>query len=292
LSSPATEAARGKIDPRTTIGIVHLRVRDLDRVVAFYEESLGLVAKRRDRGSALLGSAEHDLVALEAKPDARPAHGSTGLYHFAILVPSRADLGASLRRLIASREKLHGASDHGVSEALYLSDPEGNGIEIYRDRPKAEWPRVGGDIAMTSDPVDLGSLGAEAGASAQPRVAAGTVIGHVHLKVSDVADAERFYLEVLGFERVARYDSASFLSAGGYHHHIGINSWESRGAAPAPPGSAGLRHFEIRLPDEPARAAVLARARAAGCEIENEGGSALLSDPSANRVALVVAPNR
>ena len=292
MNAATPSAAGAKIDPKTVIGAVHLTVRDLDRVAAFYVESLGFTLLRREPLVAFLGAGDHELLALWASPEAtRPRH-TTGLYHFAILVPSRAELGRSLRRLRRSRTHLGGASDHGVSEALYLSDPEGNGIEIYRDRPRAEWPRSGGEIAMTSDPIDLESLAAEPGAGPDDRpLPSGTAIGHVHLRVADVDQVESFYADVLGFDRVVRYgDSASFLSAGGYHHHVGLNTWESRGAPPPPRGAAGLRHFVLRLSDEAAREAVLDRVRRAGYEVEQAGDQILLSDPSAHRIALEIAP--
>jgi len=290
LSPADSRAARAKIDARTAIGVVHLTVRDLDRVAAFYQDSIGLTAHRREPTVAWLGAGDQELLALWESENAKRVGGTTGLYHLAILLPSRAELGASLRRLIANHTRLHGASDHGVSEALYLSDPEGNGIEIYRDRLKADWPRVGGEIAMTSDPIDLDALAAEPGGRDDRLIAPGTVIGHVHLRVSDVAEAERFYAEALGFDVVARYESATFLSAGGYHHHIGLNAWETRGAPAAPRGSAGLRQFELRLPDQAARDDVLDRVLGAGYEVDQDDGSPRVQDPSGNRIVLEIAP--
>jgi catechol 2,3-dioxygenase len=213
--------------------------------------------------------------------------GTTGLYHFAILVPTRADLARALRRLVVADTVMQGAADHGVSEALYLADPDGNGIEIYRDRPRAEWPYAGGALRMGADPVDLDDLLAEP-PSAPPSagLARGTAIGHVHLHVSSLAAAERFYVGVLGFDLMQRYGpSALFVSAGGYHHHVGLNTWAGVGAPPPPPGAFGLRHFTLQLPSA-AIEAVAARIRAEEIPIETVEGGLLVRDPARNAILL------
>jgi len=203
-------------------------------------------------------------------------------------VPSRADLARSLRRLVETETVLQGAADHGVSEALYLADPDGNGIEIYRDRPRAEWPYVGGRLHMGAEPVGFDNLlGEQAGPGDGAALARGTVMGHVHLHVSRLADAERFYVDVLGFELMQRYGpSALFVSAGGYHHHIGLNTWAGVGAPPPPSGALGLRHFAVKLPTEAALADVVQRVRAAGIPIEAIEGGHLVRDPAGNAMAL------
>jgi catechol 2,3-dioxygenase len=177
-----------------------------------------------------------------------------------------------------------------VSEALYLSDPDGNGIEIYRDRPREEWPRANGDLAMDTLPLDLDSVLSElAGASElQPLAPARTRIGHVHLQVSDIREAEDFYSSVLGFDVMVRgYPGALFVSAGGYHHHLGLNTWHSAGAGPPAPGTIGLRSFEITLPNAQELDRVLERVSAAGIEIHHDGGDgSLIHDPSGNGVLL------
>ena len=215
---------------------------------------------------------------------------TTGLYHLAILLPTRRDLASALVRLAQSRWPLDGASDHLVSEALYLSDPDGNGIEIYRDRARAEWPSRDGQIEMATLALDLddviGEL--EGATSIDPTVPAGTVIGHVHLQVADINDAEAFYNGVLGFDVTVRgYPGALFVSAGGYHHHIGLNTWQSAGAAPPASGSVGLRSFEVTLPDPAALADVVDRVHRAGLTTETAaGGATLVRDPSGNGVLL------
>ena len=278
------------IDPAAMVGSVHLTISDLDRSVRFYESRLGFIVHRRDDRTAWLGAGGSDLLVLSQCETAPRVRGTTGLYHFAILVPSRADLARSLRRLIMTETVLQGAADHGVSEALYLSDPDGNGIEIYRDRPRAEWPYAGGHLQMGADPLDFDNLLAEpAGPGDGAGLARATAIGHVHLHVSRLADAEQFYVDVLGFELMQRYGpSAIFVSAGGYHHHIGLNTWAGVGAPPPPPGAIGLRHFTVTLPTEAAVADIVRRARAAGVPVDAIEGGHVVRDPAGNVIKLAI----
>jgi len=277
------------IDPATTIGAVHLTISDLDRSIAFYTDRLGFQVHRRDGDAAALGAGGSDLLVLVQALDAPRARGTTGLYHFAILVPSRADLARSLRRLAETDTHLQGVADHGVSEALYLADPDGNGIEIYRDRPRADWPIHDGQLQMTTDPLDLNDLATAArpGSGALHELAADTVVGHVHLHVRALYDAEAFYVGVLGFDLMQRLgSSALFVSAGGYHHHIGLNTWAGIGAPPPPPGAIGLRHFVVRFPTVTAREEIVARVTAAGIPIVSHEGGALVRDPAGNAILL------
>ena len=278
------------IDPRTHIGAVHLTIADLDRSIRFYESHVGFVVQRRDQRTAWLGAGGPDLLALTQCESAPRVRGTTGLYHFAILVPSRHDLARSLRRLVETETVIQGAADHGVSEALYLADVDGNGIEIYRDRPRAEWPYLHGQLHMGADPLDFDNLLADesaASAASGAGLAGGTVIGHVHLHVSRLADAERFYVNVLGFDMMQRYGpSALFVSAGGYHHHIGLNTWAGVGAPPPPPGALGLHYFEVKLANAAALAQVESRVHAAGIPIESVDGGRLVHDPARNAILL------
>ena len=273
------------IDPATAIGGVHLTISNLDRSVRFYEAHLGFALHRRDERTAWLGAGGPDLLVLSQCENAPRVRRTTGLYHFAILVPSRADLGRALRRMIETDTVLQGVADHGVSEALYLADPDGNGIEVYRDRARADWPMVNGRLQMGADPLDLDAIPAEDSGRDGHGLASGTVIGHVHLHVSRLADAERFYVDVLGFELMQRYGpSALFVSAGGYHHHIGLNTWAGVGAPPPPSGAIGLRHFAVKLPGDAARSAVAERVRAAGIAIETTSDGLIVRDPAKNAI--------
>lgn len=281
------------IDPDTTVGPVRLTVADLDRSRAFYEGTLGLQGIEGEDGPLALGApGDVPIVELRADAGARPLNRrATGLYHLAILMPTRPDLASSLKRIAESRWPLDGASDHLVSEALYLSDPDGNGIEVYRDRPREQWPHAEGQLQMATNALDLRDLLAELdqsqAASPSPAAPPGTRIGHVHLQVSDLDEAERFYNGVLGFDVTVRgYPGALFVSAGGYHHDIGLNTWHSAGAVPPGPRSIGLRSFDVELPDRVALAAVLDRVRSAGIEPEQLNGAALVRDPSGNGVVL------
>ena len=288
----STRAAR--IAPDTTVGSVSLTVGDLDRSRAFYERAIGLSASELDDGRLALGVAgEPALIELRGDSSApRLNRRAPGLYHLAILAPTRLDLAFALARLAKTRWPLDGASDHLVSEALYLSDPDGNGIEIYRDRPRADWPRAGDQLQMATLALDLNNLLGELRTAAELQVSApsGTVIGHVHLQVADLAQAEAFYHGVLGFDVMVRgFPGALFVSAGGYHHHIGLNTWHSAGAGPAEPGSVGLRSFEVTLPSAEALEQALARVRSAGVEAELADGRTLLRDPFGNGVVLTAS---
>jgi catechol 2,3-dioxygenase len=217
---------------------------------------------------------------------------ATGLFHLAILLPSRADLALALARVAAAQWPLDGASDHLVSEALYLSDPDGNGIELYRDRPREEWRRNGDELAMATLPLDLDDVMSAVGGAveAQPEVPAGTRIGHVHLQVADLGPSESFYRGVLGFDVTVRsYPGALFVSAGGYHHHIGLNTWHSARGRPPAAGAVGLRHFEIVVSDQAELERVLDRIRGAGLPVSACDGGSLVRDPSGIGVLLRTA---
>jgi catechol 2,3-dioxygenase len=279
------------IPPDTSIGKVRLRVADLDDLTTFYERVVGLQAVERGGDVTRLGAAEGEpLIELVGAPDAAPAPSfSTGLFHLAILVPDRAELARSLQRAAGAGWRLTGASDHLVSEALYLQDPEGNGIEIYRDRPREEWRRNGDELAMATLPLDLESvLGetdpSEGRAGGMP---GGTTMGHVHLQVADIPPAERFYNRALGLDVMVRsYPGALFLAAGGYHHHLGLNTWQSQGAPPPPEGSLGLDRYELVLPSAAERDSAADRLHDEGVDPQRLDEGVLATDPSGNHVLL------
>ena len=278
----------GVIDPSTSVGGVQLTIADLSRSVEFYAAQIGFTVHRRDDRTAWLGAGGPDLLILSQSDTAPRVRGTTGLYHFAILVPSRAELARSLRHLTATRTVLQGAADHGVSESLYLADPDGNGIEIYRDRPREHWPYERGRLRMTTDPFDFDGVLSEPSHSGDSgALVRGTTIGHVHLRVASIQECEQFYVGVLGFELTQRFGpGAIFVAAGGYHHHLGLNIWESAGAPAPPAGAIGLRHFDVQLPNALAVEAVAARVRAAGIPIEAAAGGLLVRDPAQNAIVL------
>jgi catechol 2,3-dioxygenase len=278
------------IDPALRIGSVELAVSDLSHSADFYERVLGLPVISRAENVALLGpDSEHPLLTLTGltgltDPTPTPP-GSTGLFHVAWLHPSRAALAETVRRVVAGRWPIDGASDHGVSEALYLSDPDGLGIEIYVDRPRDLWdrPADGHGVKMVTLPLDLDSLLAEGSAEATAAMPADTAIGHVHLKVADIPRAVAFYRDALGLDEQARLPAAGFLSAGGYHHHIGLNSWQSQRGRPAPESAPGLRQVQLELSDADALGALEHRLAEAGSEA---GGDVSPVRESEGRLAL------
>ncbi len=280
------------LPPTTHIGTVALTVNDLGFQTSFYERALGLRVLERDGQTVRLGPPEGPaILELSGDPDApRRPHGTTGLYHFAVLVPSRPDLAQALRRVLEAGWRFTGASDHLVSEALYLNDPEGNGIEIYRDRPRDEWTRDDeGRLQMATLPLDLDGVMGEidpAGAIS-PELPDGTYVGHMHLQVAGIPAAEDFYVRALGFEPTVRtYPGALFVSAGGYHHHVGLNTWESAGGSPPPAGSTGLRSFELVLPSAEDAERVAEQARSAGAEVSARDGHTVVLDPWRDAVLL------
>jgi catechol 2,3-dioxygenase len=278
------------LPPDTSLGSVRLNAGDQDSLADFYEQTVGLRQLSRDGVAALGADQGQPLVELLSAPDAppRPA-GTTGLFHLAILVPSRLELARALRRVTEAGWRLTGASDHLVSEAIYLRDPEGNGIEIYRDRPRAEWHRAGGEIEMDTLPLDLeGVLGELADDDSPPgAMAPGTRLGHVHLNVADIAASERFYAGALGFDVTVRgYPGALFVSAGGYHHHVGLNTWMGEGAPPPPPGALGLDRFEVVVPAGADLDAAEQRLTDGGVQTERGDEGLTAVDPSGNRVLL------
>jgi catechol 2,3-dioxygenase len=290
MSTPQPAKA-AVIHPATQIGVLALTVADLERSWRFYTSVIGFRVMHRTPRSALLGVGARPLLALVEAPGAKPKPTrATGLYHFAILAPRRADLGRWLRHLLEVGHPLDGHSDHRVSEALYLSDPDGNGIEVYRDRPRDEWPWRGGQVQMTLDPLDLRGILAEGDAEGRPwaGLAEGTIIGHMHLQVGDLETAEAFYHGALGFEIALKWWPALFVGAGGYHHHLGLNIFAGAGAPPPPPDSAGLRFFSITLPDEAARAEVVERLEAAGHAVERMEHAIIVRDPWNHRLWLTV----
>lgn len=298
-AAPATPGSYGeapsgyRLPAATRLGAVRLRVADLARSVAYYEGTLGLHTTERGATHARLAAQGDDatLVELRERPGARPMtpRGRLGLYHFAILMPDRASLGRFVRHLAETGVRA-GAGDHLVSEAFYLQDPDGLGIEVYADRPREAWRRVGRELMMATDPVDVASLVEAAGDAPWTGMPAGTVMGHVHLHVGDVARAAAFYAEGVGFDRMGwQYPGALFLGAGGYHHHLGTNTWAGSGARPPADDDARLAEWTIVLPadaDVGAAADSLARGGHVVARDGRDGRDALATDPWGTTVRL------
>ena len=269
------------------IGTVRLAVRDLPTVSAFYQHVLGLSVIESTGARVTLGQGDRPLLELDGDAaltavDPRQA----GLFHTAFLLPSRADLGRWVGHAAGARVALQGASDHIVSEALYLADPEGNGIEVYADRPQAQWRSDAGTVRMATDPLDLPDLMRAAGDTGWTGFPAGGSIGHVHLQVGDTEAADRFYRDVLGFDIAARYPGASFYGSGGYHHQLAGNVWNSRRAGTRPAGAAGIDEISIIIRDDATRDDIAARANAAEIPSERQAESLTLRDPWGTRITL------
>lgn len=280
MTTPYGIAPKGyRLPSATHIGRVTLQVADLARSLAYYDRVLGFRVLERTPGNAILGAQAGDqpLIELRERPGATPMprRGRLGLYHYAILLPNRAHLGRLLRHLAEQGERA-GMSDHLVSEALYLSDPDGLGIEVYADRPRDAWQRNGQQLAMATDPLDVDNLLQAGGAERWSGMPAGTVIGHVHLYVGDLDQAAAFYHDGLGLDKIVwSYPGALFLSAGGYHHHLGTNTW-AKGAQPATDADARLLEWEVLVPSTADASAALSSLSNAGVAIDRapDGGTA------------------
>ncbi|MBK9750913.1 MAG: VOC family protein [Chloroflexi bacterium] len=276
-----------RLPDSTYIAAARFRVRDLSRSLGFYRDILGLQATEIGEHSVALSAGDSaPIITLVGNQQFTPKPSrSTGLYHVAILTPSRPALGKVLKRLVEANYPIGGASDHLVSEALYLSDPDGNGLEIYRDRRRDEWTYIQGDLQMATEPLNLRALVNAADPTPYDAIPTGTIIGHVHLHVSDLAKAEAFYNGVLGLDVVVRnYPGALFFSAGGYHHHLGTNTWAGR---MLPPQTAvGLDWWDLVVPG--AAKTVIERVQAAGLPITISGtGAALVVDQDGNQVRIL-----
>jgi len=278
-----------KLHPATVLGQTTLAVADLPRSIQFYQTVIGMQALEITDSSAKLGVGDQVLLVLQSKPDAIPQPPqTTGLYHMAILVPSRADLAHLIAHIAEVQYPLSGYSDHLVSEAFYLDDPDGNGLELYRDRPREDWRWVGTQVQMDNAPIDMQSLFAELPEKPWTGLPAGTIIGHMHLRVGEVKQAVDFYTRVLGFDLVSQFPGAGFISAGKYHHHLGLNMWQSRNAPPAPANSVGLVEMTVRLANAEERQHLIERLQAANVTYQTEGQDVIVADPWQNHLRFVV----
>ena len=280
------------IHPNTRIGKVVLTVSDLARSLAFYQDVLGFQVHHHAGDTAHLNAGGADLLVLTQHPGAVLVPGRTGLHHFAIVVPSRFDLALALHHFDETHTPLQQFTNHWCSESLYVEDPDSNRIEIYRDCPRSQWLFDGTQLRIASVPLDLEGLRSELSGrnDVWDGLPPGTQIGHLNLRVSNLAAAEAFYVDVLGFDLIARYElDAVFVSAGGYHGHVGLNTWGGSDASPPPQGSIGLRQFEVHLPDTNELVRVMKRVQDAGVTLEETPAGGLVHDPSAHTLLLTVS---
>lgn len=268
-----------------TIGTVHLNVRNLDKMLAFYEHNIGLQVHDRQGKTTRLGAGGHDLLVLTESPDKNFNRSVTGLFHFAILVPDAAQLAKTLKHFAETQTPLQGMSDHVVSEAIYLADPEGNGIEVYRDRPREDWYR-NGEFQLGTLPLDVGCLmqNITPENATWEGLPSGTIMGHIHLHVSDVSQNQAFYQNILGMNVMVNMGSATFMSYDGYHHHLGANVWGGR--IPRTGDEYGLQKYELHLQDNHHPDNILAVAESQGIAIAESDGAYVLRDPSNNQIVL------
>jgi catechol 2,3-dioxygenase len=272
------------------LGAVHLTVPDIERSADWYERALGLRIHERGPDQAELGDGAATVLTLHEDPEARPAGRHAGLYHYALLFPSREELARTMLRIIATRTPIHGASDHGTHEAIYLPDPDGNGIELAADRPREQWPTdiyAHGPAALDLDAL-LSTVGGE---SPSAHVGEGLRVGHLHLHVGDIDEGLHFYRDLLGFEEQANLGTAAFVSAGGYHHHLGFNVWQGRGVGPPPPRTIGLDHWTVVLPTAGDVDEMKRRVEAAGVPTESAAGGFRVRDPWQTAVDVVSGAN-
>jgi catechol 2,3-dioxygenase len=258
------------------LGPVHLVVTDLGRSIGFYESSIGLRLISRDDGVARLGAGKGELLVLHEQGGARTAGRHAGLYHFALLYPTRQELGRALRRLVETGTPIQGASDHGISWAIYLPDPDGNGIELAADQPRENWGDLRDPVAIGPRPLDIEALLETIGDEELPAKADRDLrVGHLHLHVGDIEEGLAFYRDLLGFEVQTLFEGAAFVSAGGYHHHLGFNTWRGEGVPTVPDDAVGLDHWTVRI-DQGSLDELRVRLERAGVEVTESGGGALL----------------
>ena len=289
------------IHPGTKVGPVSLTVSNMENQIAFYQGTLGFQLQRREGREAILGTGSRDLLQLVEQPGFKRYRGVTGLYHFAVLFPNRRELARAMARLFAQKYTNY-PTDHIMTKTTYLEDPEGNGIELYCESPEdGSWSMASGDfvtrradgsLSNGREPLDVRALFSHLNEEDRLDlpVPEDTRVGHVHLHVRDVDEALDFYHGVIGFDVMGNAKSmrAAFVSAGGYHHHVGLNTWQGEGAPPPPPDALGLRHITVELPNQSALDEVIARVEEAGMPANQTEGGLLVNDPSQNGVMLTM----
>lgn len=293
------------IHPATLMGHVSLKISNLDNQILFYTRGLGFQLHWREGNQAGLGAGGVDLLRLTEESDLKRYRGTTGLYHFAILFPNRKELARVMARLFAIRYENY-PTDHIMTKTTYLDDPEGNGIELYCESPEdGTWSLVNGDyitrrkdgsLSNGREPLNVNELFQNLAPEddLEQGIPPETRVGHVHLHVRDIDEAVDFYHGILGFDvmGVAKAYRMGFVSAGGYHHHLGLNTWQGEGAPPPPIDAAGLKYFTVEFPDQEALNEVIARIDAAGIPSNKTDDGLLVQDPSQNGVLLSLRPNK
>ncbi|KKK39270.1 glyoxalase [Mesobacillus campisalis] len=275
--------------PNTYVSQVHLLVQDVKRSTKFYQEIIGFrILSQNERQAVLTADGKTPLLVVEQPEGAAPKQPrTTGLYHFALLLPSRADLGSALLHLLQTQYPLQGASDHLVSEAIYLADPDGNGIEIYADTPAESWTWNSGQVEMATKPLNAEELLAIGNGTPWNGLPEETIMGHIHLHVAELQEIEQFYCDGLGFDVVLKYGpQALFISTGGYHHHIGLNTWNGPGAPSPKENASGLKTFTLAFPKEE-KENITGRLRKLAAQVNEIEGALLTQDPSGNKIKLV-----
>ncbi|WP_082684200.1 VOC family protein [Lentibacillus amyloliquefaciens] len=275
--------------PATYVGEVNINVTDLESSLSFYEQVIGFsVLEKTGDKAVLTADGKTPLLTLMQPKDVVPKEGrTTGLFHFAILLPSRADLSSFIKHVARAGARL-GASDHLVSEALYLNDPDGNGIEVYHDRPSNEWSWSDGQVAMSTEPLDADSLVAESD-KAWNGLPNGTVMGHIHLHVANLKSTKSFYIDGLGFQVVTNYPGALFTSTADYHHHIGLNIWNGENVPAPSENSVGLNWYSLVFPDEQSRGEKVKNLENQGVTVRKEHDAYIVKDPSENEIHMQLA---
>ncbi len=280
--------------PHTFVGQVELKVENLERSLTFYKEIFGFQVQKKAKKKAILtANGKTALLTIQQPENVIPKQPrTTGLFHYALLLPNRSDLAKFLKHLMQNQYPLQAAEDHLVSEALYLADPDGNGIEIYIDRPSSKWNWESDEVVMASEPLDIDNLLAEGKEGKWEGLPNETLMGHIHLHVSDLTTTEEFYDKGLGFTTVNRYgQQALFMSTGGYHHHIGLNTWNGVGSPAPVENSVGLNWYSLVFPNEEARDKVIGKLKTIGATVQEENGTFETKDPSGNKIRLVIQNN-
>ncbi|MDR7870732.1 MAG: VOC family protein [Tissierellaceae bacterium] len=277
--------------PNLFVNEIVLKVTDIDRSIDFYTKIMGFsILKKNGKDATLTADGFNPILTLIEPEDVIPkVPKRTGLYHFAVLLPSRYDLGLFLKNIRDEWYPIIGGADHGVSEAIYLEDPDDNGIEVYRDVAESEWDRSGDRINMVTEPLNYDELIAESGEDKWDKTPLDTIIGHIHLHVGDLDKARRFYCDGLGFDLTMEAgSSAIFLSTGGYHHHIGLNVWNGRNADPLPDNSVGMKYYTLQFPDKRSREEIINNLENLGYEVIKDDKDTFTKDPSSNLIKLKV----